>query len=186
MPGHPADIAYDRCRLTRIGFGLAVVVLGSVPCRAQGTTASGIQGTVRTATGEPIDDARVTATHTGTGYGVEVIARRGRFVIQGLESGGPYSVSVRRIGFEPQRRDGLVVGAGTSVSTDFVLRESATTLDPVRTIAGRIAGAALAGGGIASTIDESSLRQLPSLNRDLAFRTAGSRRPALGSGTTNT
>ena len=134
---------------------------------AQGTTASGIQGSVRTVTGEPLDNARVTATHAGTGYGVEVIARRGRFVIQGLESGGPYSVSVRRIGFEPQRLDSIMLGAGISAITDFVLRESATTLDPVRTITGRVAGALLAGGGIATTIDESALRQLPSLNRDL-------------------
>jgi len=62
----------------------------------QAVNTASIYRTVRPA------DAHITVVNTATGFFVEIDARDGRFTVPGLETGGPYVVHVRRLGFAPR------------------------------------------------------------------------------------
>src|SRR5712671_4852790 len=76
---------------------------------AQGVTTSGIRGAVVAEGGAAVEGARVRVSDAATGFAVEVEARRTRFLIQGLEPGGPYTVTVRRLGFIAQQREHIIL-----------------------------------------------------------------------------
>lgn len=131
---------------------------------AQGVTTVGIRGTVRTADGTVVEGADVVVEGEATGFMVETQVREGRFLVQGLEVGGPYRVTVRGLGFRPEVRDGLFLTLGEPLELRFVLRASAIPLDTLHV---RGAGRDEARGGTATTIGDSLLHRLPTMNRDL-------------------
>ena len=130
---------------------------------AQGVTSSGIRGTVGPAS---VIDARVRIRHEATGFSVEVQIASGRFLAQGLEPGGPYSVVVRALGFIPQRREGIWLTLGELRDVEFVLAPITTRLDPVAVVAVDRPDSR-ASGGTGTTITESQLASLPTMNRDI-------------------
>ena len=148
------------------GIGLtSLLTLFASTAFPQGATTSGVRGSVRTDRSFAIDGARISAIHHPTGFAIEAEARSGRFLIQGLEPGGPYTITVRAVGFSPQRRDRIFLALGQVLDLDFVLHDVTTNLDTVRVIAPP-PGSARASGGTAKTISELVLK-LPTLNRDL-------------------
>lgn len=136
---------------------------------AQGVASSGIRGGVRAEGAVSADGARVRVTHTATGFSVEVNARRGRFLIQGLEPGGPYTVTVRRLGFVEQRRERVLLRLGELLELEFVLQPVIVQLTAATIVASEnlAYSTAHAHGGTGTTIGESLLHRLPTLNRDL-------------------
>jgi hypothetical protein len=135
----------------------------------QGVTSSGIRGIVVAEGAVAVEGARVRVSDAATGYAVEVEARHARFLIQGLEPGGPYTVTVRRLGFVAQQREHIMLELGELLELDFVLRPVVAELEPVAVVAGDKSSysPAYAHGGTVTTISESMLRDLPTLNRDL-------------------
>ena len=134
---------------------------------AQVTTAA-ISGTVRMSNGVDGDGGRVRVLNRATGFAIEAELRDGRFLVPGLEVGGPYVVEVRRIGLAPQERRGLYLGLGQELRVQFVLDPLAGELDTVHVV--RPAGAPVSKGarsGVGTTISESLLREMPALNRDV-------------------
>lgn len=132
---------------------------------AQSVTTAAIQGTVRAIDGTDVDGTEVIVVNSATGYVAEGIVRDGRFLVPGLEVGGPYIVTVRRLGFHPQQRDSLNLRLGEPVELRFVMEPDAIPLDTLRVAVG-LPGAAHGHGGTATTIPDSLLHRLPSLNRD--------------------
>lgn len=132
----------------------------------QGLTTAGVRGHV-TAQNRRTIDARVRVRHDGSGFTVEVYTSKGRFLVQGLEPGGPYTIDVRAVGYAPGRRQGVMLGLGELRAADFAL-ESIATLDTVG-IANEAASAGRApgDGGTGFTISASQLEHLPTLNRDI-------------------
>jgi hypothetical protein len=114
-------------------------------------------------------DARVEITNIGTGFSVEVRASGGRFLAQGLEPGGPYNITVRSVGFVPQRQGGVFLRLGELSEIRFVLEPVVAGLDTVTVIAQRPDAytSSHADGGTATTISASLLERLPTLNRDV-------------------
>jgi hypothetical protein len=135
---------------------------------AQGLTTAGIRGSVSAGDARSVD-AFVRVTSNATGFSVEVRASRGRFLVQGLEPGGPYTITVRSFGFVPQRRDGIVLKLGELTDMVFALEPLAMVMDTVRVTARQqhTYAAAHADGGTGMTISASVLERLPTLNRDL-------------------
>src|SRR5262249_7188284 len=80
---------------------------------------------------------------------------------------GPYIVTVRALGFQPQPRHGVYLELGAVRELDdFVLEPVATRLDAVRVISAD-SGALGARGAGAAAIPATLLDRMPALNRDL-------------------
>ena len=127
-----------------------------------------ISGTVRMSNGVAVDDGRVRVVNRATGFAIETELRAGRFLVPGLEVGGPYVVEVRRIGLAPQERRGLHLALGQELTLQFVLDPLAGELDTVHVLtqAGNPASSR-SRSGVGTTIPESLLRGMPALNRDV-------------------
>jgi hypothetical protein len=147
---------------------LALILLADEAPRlyAQGVSTGGIVGIVRSANGADVDDARIEVRHRGSGYSVATTTRRGRFFALGLEVGGPYVVTVRRLGFTPITRDSVYIDLGEPRSLELILEPSTRTLSAVHVVEPAETRAP-AHGGTTTTISDSLLHRLPTLNRDM-------------------
>jgi len=166
------------CALLDRGYAVALalnVCIGAIaPSRgcAQGTTTATLTGSVTLGNARgPADGARIRITNRSTGYSVESDVRRGRFSVAGLETGGPYSIEVRRIGSAPQRRDSMFLRLGDQVELNFVLDQMAATMDTVFVVSpmgqSSVTRSRAARGGTGATIEEGVVHDMPALNRDL-------------------
>jgi len=147
---------------------LVAIVSGGSPADAQGTTTGGAAGTVTDQVGAPVEGAQVEVLNNSTGARVLSTSRaNGLYSVSGLEVGGPYSVLVRRIGFQPMRRDNITVSLGVTSRADFRLTPQATTLEAV-SVTGVADNAIISPTktGVSTSVSDSALRRLPSLNRN--------------------
>jgi hypothetical protein len=145
-----------------------LLLLFSAAAGAQGAATAGIRGSIRTSQGRELE-AHVDVRHDATGVSVEVRASSGRFFVQGLEPGGPYTVAARSLGFVPRRQEGVFLALGDLREIHFVLQPIAARLDTVTVMAHGVSAydPAHADGGTGMTIPASLLERLPTLNRDL-------------------
>jgi hypothetical protein len=135
---------------------------------AQGVTTGAISGTVTDAGGKAVEGAQVQVLNTSSGARTGAVTRTdGRYYVQGLEVGGPYTVNVRRIGYAPQEKTNLRVGLGQNVVVDFTLAQQATQLSGVMVTSTR-ENAILSPShkGVSTLITDSSITRLPTLNRN--------------------
>jgi carboxypeptidase family protein/TonB-dependent receptor-like protein len=149
---------------------LTVVCLalgGLSPVSAQGITTAAIRGTVRAKGGENVEGAFVRVVNVSTGYASETRVRGGSFLVQGLVIGGPYRIVVRSLGYAPQVLDGLSLTLGERREIDLTLVSLASQLDTVRVTATDNRQRLPAAGGAGTSISDSLLRRLPTLNRDM-------------------
>jgi len=132
---------------------------------AQGVSTAVIRGTVRTEDGASVEGAHVRVLNTASGFELNTQVTRGRFLVHGLEVGGPYTVEVRRLGFLPGRSQRLFLTLGEPLDLRFTLTPVAAQLD---TILVRSSDGALVagGGGTVTIIPDSLVHRLPTLNRD--------------------
>jgi hypothetical protein len=134
---------------------------------AQGLTTAAIAGK---ATGDSGSAAELSVrlTHESTDARVEVVTKGGRFLLQGLEPGGPYTITVRGIGLIPEQRTGLFLSLGELRQVDFRLRSVVPELDTIRVVADSRSNTPMnSNGGLGRTITSHLLERLPTLNRDL-------------------
>jgi hypothetical protein len=77
---------------------------------AQGITTGAIGGLVTDSAGVPLSEVQIQVRNLATGYLIGSITRdNGRYLVPGLEAGGPYTVTARRIGFAAQTRENIFV-----------------------------------------------------------------------------
>src|SRR6267142_3622289 len=157
-----------------VGSGRAVVaaavfsVLFSAAALAQGVTTGAIAGiAIDSTSGAPLDGARVVAVHvpSGTTYAVATRAD-GRFTIPGMRVGGPYRVTVSRVGYRPEAQSGVSVTLGVTSDLRFKLKQAAVELEAI------IVPTTAAGGvfssqhtGAATTVPTEALKHLPTISR---------------------
>jgi outer membrane receptor for ferrienterochelin and colicin len=144
-------------------------VLGS-GLEAQGVTSGAINGTVQDSSGTPIVGASVEIRYAPTGFRtVTSTNSRGLYLVQGLEPGSPYSVSARAIGHRSQRSDGIRVFLGQATRHNFALATATVEVEEIVVQTGvdeEIFSPSRQ--GTATTVGDSALRRLPTLNRDFA------------------
>src|SRR5262249_47494593 len=106
---------------------LASLFLPVASASAQAVTTGGITGTIVDADGKPIESAQVQLRNALTGYNVGGTTRaNGSYFIQGVEPNANYRVTVRRIGYAPMTRDGIIITLGQTRKEDFkMVREVA-------------------------------------------------------------
>ena len=97
-------------------FLLMLSIFACCAANAQVTT-SGMNGTVVDQNGQPLVGATVIAVHTpsGTQYGA-VTDKNGNYNLQGLRTGGPYSVTFSFVGYQSVEFPGLMLSLGQTLS----------------------------------------------------------------------
>jgi len=135
---------------------------------AQGVTTGAISGTVTNQQGVGVADAQVQITNRATGYNTAATTRgNGYYFVQGLEVGGPYTVRVRRIGYEPAELNDVRVTLSRTTRADIVLRQAAQQLAGVVTTAeANAAEFSASRQGAATVVYDTIIRRLPTLQRD--------------------
>ena len=152
-----------------VAAALALVTGASARLLAQGVTTGAVSGTVTDPGGVPIEGAQVQVRNSRTGASAGGITRgNGQFNIQGVEPDAGYSVTVRRIGFEPLTHDNILVSLGQTTRSDFQLRQQSTVLATVQISAEATPVINPSKTGTGTTMGDSLLRRLPTLNRNFA------------------
>ena len=180
---------------TRRQFGLlAGLLLGwtglaANTLHAQSTTGT-IAGTVTVESGQPIEDVQIQVLNPANGFSRGVRSNAaGRYTVPGLEPGS-YSVTVRRIGYAAQTRDAVIVTLGQTTRGDFALVTQATVLGAITAIVTRDPLISPTRTSVSTTVSDTALRRLPSLNRNFTDFVAltpqiSSSGPGLSGGGTN-
>lgn len=148
--------------------GLLVACAGLAPrsLAAQVTTGT-IAGTITGDQGQPIEDAQVQVVNPATGFARGVRSTgAGRYSVLGLEVGSGYTITVRRIGYASQSRAAVRVSLSQTTRADFSLATQATVLGEVTTTATRDALISPNRTSVSTTVSDTALRRLPSLNRN--------------------
>ena len=132
---------------------------------AQSVTTGAIGGVVTDSAGTPVGGAQIQVRNAASGYSVAGSTRdNGRFLVANLEVGS-YSVTVRRIGFGSQTRENVVVSLTQTTQVDFRLTAQAAQLSGVAIVA-TTSEFSSTRKGIETTVDDSAITRIPTLNRD--------------------
>jgi hypothetical protein len=153
--------------LVTVAASLALVTGASARLLAQGVTTGAVSGTVTDPNGAPVEGAQIQIRNPKTGFSAGGITRsNGQYNIQGIEPDPGYSVTARRIGFEPVTRDNRSISLGQTTREDFTLRQQSTVLSTVITVAEATPVINPTKTGTGTTVGDSLLRRLPTLNRN--------------------
>ncbi len=134
---------------------------------AQGVTTGAISGAITGDQHQPLQGVQVRVINRTTGFSSQVTSKSdGRYTVPGLEVGSNYSVTVRRLGFQPQTRDHIVVVLSQVTRIDFQLETQATQLQAVSVVANQDPVMSPSHTGAMTTISDSALNRLPTLNRN--------------------
>lgn len=134
--------------------------------QAQVTTSS-MSGRVADNEGAVIG-ATVVATHepSGTTYGT-VTNMEGRYNLNGMRVGGPYTVEVSYIGYGTNTASNITLSLGENYAHNVVLTEQATTLDELVVTAGPVTRFTTEKTGAATNINNRKIENMPSINRSM-------------------
>ncbi len=155
----------------RVAIATAVGVLfalGAGNLFAQGVTTAAVSGTVTQESGAGVEGAMITVTNRATGAKLQSSTQaNGRFSLENVPVGGPYTIEARGIGFEPSRRDNVMLSLGQRFIANFTLRQqvvelqeiavNAETGDPVMNTAKT---------GVGQSIGDTVINRLPILGRN--------------------
>jgi hypothetical protein len=129
---------------------------------AQVTTSS-ISGIIKNKSGTPLPGASITATHIPTGTIYTSVARTGgRFDINNMNPGGPYTITSTFVGFEISKKEDIFLVLGDILALEFQLSDKSTQLETV-VVASVRAGKT----GNETQIGRDKLALLPTIGRNL-------------------
>ena len=134
---------------------------------AQVTTAA-LGGRVADSNGESIPGATVVAVHTPSGsqyYGLT--NEEGRYSINGMRSGGPYSIEVSCLGFQKVTYTDVTLLLGEVFALNASLSDDAELLNEAVVISSAASKFATEKTGAATNINSSQIESLPTISRSL-------------------
>jgi hypothetical protein len=139
-------------------------LLVAVTAVAQVTTSS-MDGIITDENGEALAGAAVIAVHVPSGTQYFAIANaEGRYVINGMRTGGPYKVEISFIGMTPIEFTDVVLKLGEPYELDATMKSS-TELDAVVVISESSFNASKTGAG--SAFSNAQVNNLPSIDRSI-------------------
>jgi carboxypeptidase family protein len=154
-------------RYTRICSIVMAALAAASSAAAQGSTSAAIGGRILDREGIGIPGVEVVVKNEATGIAMRAASRaEGRYLVSGLEIGGPYSVTARRIGSPMRTRSGLFLSLGQQQQVDIVLEQTPVTLEAVETRA-KERLFSRAHTGAETLLSDSLIHQMPVINRDL-------------------
>ena len=107
-----------------------LAMIASVAMMAQVTTSS-ISGKIVDEKG-PLPGATVIATHIPSGSSYFTISNsEGRYTMQGMRVGGPYTIEVRYVGYATSKSENVTLKLGETYRADFTLDSKANELGEI-------------------------------------------------------
>ncbi len=133
---------------------------------AQGVTTAAMYGLVQDSDGNPLPGANVIAKHTpsGTQYGAST-RDNGLFNLPNLRIGGPYTVTVSFVGFNPVSQENIQLTLGQNIRLDFTLQSDAVELGEVVVSAEQDEVLNSNRTGAETFITEDDIKNLPTIKR---------------------
>jgi len=114
-----------------------------------------------------VAEAAVQVVHRGTGFTTATRTRpNGQYLVQGLEVGGPYTVTIRAIGFLPFTRDGIDVKLSEATRVDGQLVPQAVELTAITVTGALTADFAPTRQGVGTQISDTLVQRIPTFSRD--------------------
>ncbi len=157
-------------RTLRCILALAIAaVFGGAPAFAQVVTTSAISGKVTDANGEGLPGVNVVAVHvpSGTNYGVAT-RLDGRYNLQGLRPGGPYTLTLSYIGFRTEQITGVELSLGQDLTIDVTLQEASLQAGEVEVVSDRSGVINPDRTGAQTNISREQIERLPTVNRSIS------------------
>ena len=147
-------------------FTLVVMLTTLVVSALAQVTTSGISGKVVSADDDVIG-ATVTATHKPSGTVYRAVTNiDGRFSIQGMRVGGPYTVEISYIGMETKKYENVQLTLGETEDLSCSLSNDAKLLDEV-VVTGQ-AGVDATKTGAAQSINARRISEMPTVSHSIA------------------
>ncbi|MBQ6167309.1 MAG: TonB-dependent receptor [Muribaculaceae bacterium] len=147
---------------------LALVAMFFVALSASAqVTTSALSGVVTDENHQAMIGATITALHTPSGTKYNAVTNMdGRYTIQGMRPGGPYTVSVSYIGYQTQKVDGVMLQLAETSSLDVDMSVNSNTLGEVvvTTAATKFRAEKT---GAATNINSTQISNLPTVTRSL-------------------
>ena len=149
---------------------IAMLMAGTVAF-AQVTTAS-LGGRIVDSKGETIIGAAVVATHTpsGTTYGA-VTNGEGLYAIQGMRTGGPYTVEVSCLGYQTVKFTDIKLALGENYVLDGYLNDDVESLSEAVVVATPASRFAATKTGASTNVSNEEMMNLPNSGRSLSALT---------------
>jgi hypothetical protein len=133
---------------------------------AQGVTTGAVAGIATDSSGAALMGARVVAVHGASGTTYTAATRSdGRFTIPGMRVGGPYRVTVSRVGYRPEAQNGVMVTLGSTSDLRFALAAASVELEAVTVTATTDNVFSSQRTGAATTVATEQIATLPTISR---------------------
>lgn len=151
--------------LKRILTLLVLAMLWSQYLNAQVTTSS-ISGTAKAANGEALVGATVVATHEPTGTVYRTVTRTGgRFDIQNVAPGGPYTIRITFVGFGEFARRDIMIPLGERFDLPAELTSGNQQLSEV--VVSTTSRGATEKTGASTSFSRRQIQNLPNIGRSI-------------------
>ena len=147
---------------------LSVMLIAIVQAVLAQVTTSALSGKVTLGgSNESVVGATIQAIHepSGTRYGA-VTNVDGRYTIQGMRVGGPYTIKVTYIGYQPKEAKGVTLQLGETHNQNFNMSEDASVLGEV-VIRGKASKFAAEKTGASTNISNTQIMNMPTINRSI-------------------
>ena len=134
---------------------------------AQGVTTSAMNGMVYDGKGEALPGANIIAVHvpSGTQYGTTSRVD-GKYNLNGLRPGGPYTVTVSFVGYKPQQTEVPSLQLGQNLKVDFTLFEEAVSLGDITVIGEKNSILSSSRTGATQNVTARDLELVPSIGKN--------------------
>lgn len=130
-------------------------------------TTSALSGLIVDESEKPMIGAVITALHTPTGTEYNATSNtEGRYMIQGMRPGGPYTVTVSYIGYEKPEISGITLQLGNTFNLDVPMTLASTSLDEV-VVTGTWSKFQQEKTGAVTNINNEQIRNLPTVTRSI-------------------
>ena len=158
---------------------MSFLIVALMGLKAQGITSASISGVIADQKGEALPGANVVAVHqpSGTEYGISSRAD-GRFNLNGLRVGGPYSIKASFVGYKDQTQENIILELGQTLVVNFKLTDESTQLQEIVVSSTQDPLLNSEKIGASTNFNVSQLQRLPSIARD--FRDFTSLTPQAG------
>jgi hypothetical protein len=157
-----------RVRFLLLFLPASVFMLLPETIMAQGVTTASLNGIVQDADGNPLPGANVMAEHipSGSQYGAAT-RDNGFFNLPNLRVGGPYTVTVSYIGFNPQKMENIFLNLGQNFRIEFTMESQAVTVGEVVVTAEQDAVLNSNRTGAATYVEVEQIQSLPTVKRSI-------------------